>query len=120
MKARILFTALVAVLIFASAAPATVCAADYRYSSVRSYVNDGDTYARRAAACQDEAERYQRDADRYMREAAAYNRQGKFDRDYRRKADKATDSASDAMRRCRDARRRAADAYRKAARTIED
>ena len=91
-----------------------VYADSYKYSRVRSAVNDGDRYVTQAKSARNDAERYQRDAERYTR-------QKKYDlaRDYQRKADNYLEKARDAVRRAERADSYAADAYRRAAAIVE-
>lgn len=93
----------------------------YKYSRVRSAVNDGDRYVTQAKSARNDAERYQRDAERYQRDAASYTRQKKYDlaRDYQRKAGNYLEKARDAVRRAERADSYAADAYRRAAAIVE-
>lgn len=98
-----------------------VYADNYKYSRVRSSINDGDRYVSQAKSARNDAERYQRDAERYQRDAASYTRQKKYDlaRDYQRKADNYLEKARDAVRRAERADGYAADAYRRAAAIVE-
>ena len=88
-----------------------VYADSYKYSRVRSAVNDGDRYVTQAKSARNDAERYQRDAERYQRDDLA--------RDYQRKADNYLEKARDAVRRAERADSYAADAYRRAAAIVE-
>lgn len=94
---------------------------DYKYSRVRTAINDGDRYVTQAKSARNDAERYQRDAERYQRDAQSYTRQKKYDtaRDYQRRADNALEKARDATRRAERADSYAADAYRRAAAIVE-
>ena len=66
-----------------------VYADSYKYSRVRSAVNDGDRYVTQAKSARNDAERYQRKADNYLEKA----------RDAVRRAERADSYAADAYRR---------------------
>ena len=75
MKRFIKIFTVLALLTCTFSAPVDAAAADYRYSRVRTLVNEGSRYASRAESYQNEAEKYFREADRMQREADRYRRQ---------------------------------------------